>query len=126
MNEIFKDVPGFEGLYQVSNFGNVKSVERIYWRETSYHSGHWATRREKMLTPMPDKEGYVHVRLSKDAKYTLWKVHQLVALVFLNHDRKNRECIVHHLNHNKQDNRLENLEVINRGEHVSQHRRGII
>ena len=56
MNEIFKDVPGFEGIYQVSNFGNVKSVERKYWRETSYHSGHWATRREKMLTPMPDKE----------------------------------------------------------------------
>lgn len=56
MNEIFKDVPGFEGFYQVSNFGNVKSNERKYWRETSYHSGHWATRREKMLTPMPDKE----------------------------------------------------------------------
>lgn len=56
MIEIFKDVPGFEGFYQVSNFGNVKSVERKYWRETSYHSGHWATRREKMLTPMPDKQ----------------------------------------------------------------------
>lgn len=56
MNEIFKDVPGFEGLYQVSNFGNVKSIERRYWREDSYHSGYWATKRERLLTPMPDKQ----------------------------------------------------------------------
>jgi hypothetical protein len=56
MNEIFKDIPGFEGIYQVSNFGNVKSVERLCWRETSYHSGHWARRCEKILTPMPDKQ----------------------------------------------------------------------
>lgn len=124
MNEIFKDIPGFEGLYQVSNLGNVKSLERIEWRETSYHSGHWATRKEKMLTPMNDKEGYVHVRLCKKSKFTLWKVHQLVAYAFLGHDRKNRDYIVHHLNHDKKDNRLINLEVIERGQHIRGHKRG--
>lgn len=56
MNEIFKDIPGFEGLYQVSNFGNVKSLERLYWRETTYHTGHWAKKRGQLLSPMEDKE----------------------------------------------------------------------
>jgi hypothetical protein len=122
--EIFKDVPNFEGYYQVSNLGRVKTLERLQWREFSDRASHWAKRKGKILNPCQDKEGYLHVRLTKGNGYTLWKVHQLVALVFLGHDRKNRDFIVHHLNHNKKDNRLENLEIQQRGEHIRKHKRG--
>lgn len=60
-------------------------------------------------------------------KYTLYKIHQLVALVFLNHNRKiDKEFIVHHINHNKKDNKLSNLEIKERGNHISEHKRGLI
>ena len=121
MTEIYKDVPGFEGLYQVSNLGNVKSLERKFWRETVKRNAHWITLNEKMLSPQKDAVGYLHVRLAKNKKYTLWKVHQLVAATFLDYDRKDKETQVHHLNAIRTDNRLENLEVIDSLEHHKVH-----
>lgn len=126
MNEIFKDVPGFEGYYQVSNLGRVKTLARDEWRNFSDRTAHFARRREKFLKPQKDAEGYLHVRLTKAGEgYTLWKVHQLVALLFLNHDRKDRNYIVHHLNHDKADNRVDNLEIQERGLHTRMHKRGL-
>lgn len=125
MQEQFIAIPGFEGLYEVSNFGRVRSLERREWRVFPDREAHWSTRREKILKPCQDGEGYVHVRLCKKGKYTLWKVHQLVALVFLDHDRKtDPNFIVHHKNENKRDNRLENLEIKSRAEHVREHKLG--
>lgn len=121
--EIYKDVPGFEGLYQVSNLGNVKSLTRTFWRETVKRHAHWITLDEKLLSPQKDGQGYLHVRLAKNKRYSLWKVHQLVALTFLNYDRKDKETQVHHLNSVKTDNRLENLEVIDSLEHHKVHSR---
>lgn len=125
MQEVFKDVPGFEGFYQVSNLGNVKSLERWTWREFPDRSAHWAKFKTKILHAQKDKEGYLHVRLTKGNGYTLWKVHQLVAAVFLQHDRKDRNYVVHHVNHDRSDNRLENLEVQDRSEHSRMHRLGV-
>lgn len=121
MTEIYKDIPGFEGLYQVSNLGNVKSLARTYWRETVKRHAHWITLNEKLLNPQKDGEGYLHVRLAKNKKHILWKVHQLVALTFLNYDRKDKSTEVHHLNEDKRDNRLENLEVLDYLEHHKLH-----
>ena len=124
MNEIFKDIPGFEGRYQVSNLGRVKSLEREEWRSYSDRASHSVKIRERLLTLCKDGEGYVHVRLSKDAHYTLWKVHQLVALVFLNHDRKKTKgkAIIHHINGDKTDNRLDNLQIYTISQHIKYHR----
>lgn len=119
--EIWKDVPGFEGVYQVSNLGNVKSLKRTFWRETVKRHAHWITLNEKLLNPQKDGIGYLHVRLAKNKNCSLWKVHQLVALTFLNYDRKDKGTEVHHLNGIKTDNRLENLEVIETLKHHEVH-----
>lgn len=121
ITEIWKDVPGFERIYQVSNLGNVKSLKRTFWRETIKRRAHWITLNEKLLNPQKDGVGYLHVRLAKNKRYTLWKVHQLVASTFLNYNRKDKETEVHHLNSVRTDNRLENLEVIGSLEHHRVH-----
>lgn len=119
MNEVFKDVKGYEGLYQISNLGRVKSLERKIMKR-----GNIYTLKEKILKPCVDNEGYLHVRLCNNTKPCLWKVHQLVALAFLNHDRKKAgvNTIVHHINGNKKDNRLVNLEIQSRIEHSRKHK----
>lgn len=61
MIEEWKDIKGYEGLYQVSNLGRVKSLERI----TNMKDGRIRTEREKILKPIKDKHGYYRVRLYK-------------------------------------------------------------
>ena len=70
-----------------------------------------------ILNPQKDGCGYLHVRLVKDRRYILYKVHQLVGSAFLGYDRKNDEnLVIDHLNGIKHDNRVENLEVVTRSE----------
>ncbi len=63
-NEIWKDIPDYEGYYQVSNLGNVKSIERIIFRE----DGFIAKYKSKNLRPDLSKHGYHRVVLSKNGK----------------------------------------------------------
>ena len=97
MKEVFKDVPGYEGLYQVSNLGNVKSLR---------------FRKEIILKTRKSKHGYLSVILYKYVKPKTIKVHQLVAMAFLNHTPCGFKKVVNHINFDKTDNILENLEVI--------------
>lgn len=97
MEEIWKDVPDYEGLYQVSNFGRVKSFKRnkiIILKLTVY------------------KNGYVCVSLTKNGLSLKRYVHQLVAMAFLGHKRCGLQLVVDHINDNKIDNRLENLQIV--------------
>lgn len=68
MNEIYKDVPGFEKIYQVSNLGNVKALDRNVWTEYVSRTPHFRRYKEHILTPSIDGEGYLHVRLAKRRK----------------------------------------------------------
>lgn len=97
MEEIWKYIKGYEGLYQVSNLGRVKS---LYFKD------------EKILKGRPDKDGYILVYLYKNKKATNKKVHKLVAEAFV------PECKiqVNHKNGIKDDNRAENLEYVTAGE----------
>lgn len=103
MQEVWKDIPGYEGLYQVSNLGRVKSLER-YVRNRSKK----IRKPERILSQSTNNGGYKCVNLCKDGVQQGSFVHRLVAQAFI----KNCEDAtqVNHINGNKQDNRPENLE----------------
>jgi len=101
--EVWKDISGFEGLYQVSNLGRVKSCERIVKQR-------YGTRRvnDKILSLGHDKDGYFMAILCKLGTKKTVKVHRLVADAFL----EKVECknIVNHIDSNKSNNFFLNLE----------------
>lgn len=101
--EIWKDIPEYEGYYQASNCGRIKSVDRII----IYKSGASRFFRGKILKPSRDSDGYKIVSLWKSGGLTL-KVHSLVALSFMGERPVNLQ--VRHLNGKKIDNRLINLK----------------
>lgn len=95
--EIWKDIPEYENLYQVSNFGKVKSLN--YRR-----SG-----KERILKPSNDGKGYVIVDLYKNGEKKHFKVHQLVALAFIPNDNPIEKIEINHKDENKQNNHVDNL-----------------
>lgn len=102
--EVWKDIKGFEGIYQVSNMGNVKSLYR--WIKTG--RGGLQLRGGIIVKPKIDKYGYHCLGLSKNGKQYMFTIHRLVATHFLpNPDNLPQ---VNHKNENKTDNRVENLE----------------
>ena len=108
--EIWKDIKNFEGYYQVSNFGRVKSVARdidIVKKNMRYIIK-WE---EKIIKPNKLKTGYNIVHLRKDNKRYGLTIHRLVAVAFLYN--KNKSYKVNHKNGIKTDNRVENLEWCN-------------
>ena len=102
MNEIWKDIDGYEGLYQVSNLGRVKSLNYL-------HTG-----KERNLKPGTDGSGYRFVGLYKNGKTRLFYIHRLVAKAFIpNPDGK---LEVNHKDENKTNNCVDNLEWMTRQE----------
>ena len=103
-NEIWKDIEGYEGYYQVSNLGRVKSLERVI------NNGRKSTRfqKERMLTLTEDVYGYSQVILSKEGKHRICKVHRLVLGAFV--PNKNNLPQVNHKDEDKKNNNVTNLE----------------
>ena len=99
----WKPIIGFEGLYEVSNTGEVKSLERII-----VNNGGWQKRKERILKQrIARQQGHCIVVLSKDGKTYPKLVHRLVAIAFLpNPDNK---PVVDHIDTNPQNNNVENL-----------------
>lgn len=98
-----KDIPNFEGLYSVDIDGNVFAYPNT------------AHKLEKQLKPRLRKNGYLYVNLRKDGKSIDGTIHRLVAKTFLNVAEK---MDVNHINGNKSDNRLVNLEVATRSKNA--------
>lgn len=107
MEEIWKDIKGYENLYRVSNFGNVLSLSRKAKNKNGYRNTP-----EKILKQSLESSGYPSICLSKDGKDKTFKVHQLVATAFLNHKPNGCNMVVNHINFIRTDNRLDNLEII--------------
>lgn len=111
-NEIWKDIKGYEGLYQVSNFGNVKSVDRI-----SKHSNGDLTLKGKLLKSVKNSRGYLQVDLCKNGKIKKILIHRLVAQTFLpNPDNKPH---IDHINTITTDNRVINLRWVTQKENIN-------
>ena len=102
MQEIWKDIEGYEGLYQVSNFGRVKSVERVVKRGNNF-----IPVKERILK-MGDNDGYNFVILSNRGKGKTAFIHKLVAQTFLSNP-DNLPC-VNHKDENTHNNDFRNLE----------------
>lgn len=107
--EIWKDVIGYEGLYQVSSFGNVRALPR----ERIANGGIYISK-QKLLKACTDC-GYKKVVLTKDGFRSTKKVHRLVASAFLG---DNPNLCVNHIDFNKSNNNLNNLEWVSVLENV--------
>lgn len=100
VGEIWKDIKGYEGLYQVSNLGNIKSLFRY----------------KKILKPTKNTLGYLKVSLYKDKKIKVMSVHRLVAEAFL--ENTNNFTDINHKDGNKTNNKVENLEWCTRQQNI--------
>ena len=96
MKEVWKDIQGYEGLYQVSNLGNVKSL--------NYNR----TGEERIITPVKSGRGYLCVSLYKNGIHKKFLIHRLIAQVFIENPENLPQ--VNHIDENKRNNRVENLE----------------
>lgn len=111
MEEIWKDIEGYEDLYQVSNLGNVRSLDREVFNGKVYY-----TKLGKKLKFFSDKNGYFCLHLAKNNKQSTKKVHRLVAQTFIVNPNNKPE--VNHKNGIKNDNRVENLEWVTGSENI--------
>ena len=103
MEEIWKDVKGYEGYYQVSTLGRIKSLSR-------HRKVGWANyiSKEKIIKQCDHRQGYKLVLLHKDGKSKTHKVHKLVAEAFLSNPNNYKS--VNHKDENKANNTVDNLE----------------
>jgi hypothetical protein len=112
MIEEYRAVKGYEGLYEVSNFGNVKSLKRK------------RVLNDIILNPPINQRGYKLVNLNKNGlKYKI-ELHQLIAIAFLNHIPNGFKIVVDHIDNNPLNNRLDNLQLITHRENSSKDKKG--
>jgi hypothetical protein len=114
--EVWKNIEGYEGIYQVSNLGRVKSLER---KRLGFKKAPTIVN-ERILKTGVQTNGYLIVGLHKDGKVKTRLIHQLVAIAFLNHKPDGFKLVVNHINFNRSDNRFENLEIVTHRENSNQ------
>lgn len=118
--EEWRDIKGYEGLYQVSNEGRVKSLERVITRKNGIHQ----TIGEKIIKPRPIKGGHLRIVLCNVGDYTDKLVHVLVAEAFI--PNPNNYAVVHHLDSNPANNRVENLKWMTHQQHIEEHKAKLV
>jgi len=104
MEEIWKDVEGYDGCYQVSNYGKVKSIDRY----VEYTDGRVRFYKGKILKTRKNKDGYLCVKLSKNGITYNTFLHRLIATAFI--PNANSLPIINHKDENPSNNNISNLE----------------
>lgn len=104
IEEEWKDIPNYEGIYQVSSWGRIKSCER----DIIYSNGKVVHRKEQLLSIVKGFSEYLTVGLNKNGKHKTYLVHRLVASAFL--ENPLNLPYINHKDENKFNNNVENLE----------------
>lgn len=113
MEEIWKDIKGYEGLYQVSNLGRVKSLDRLRKNNSKL-----VTLPQKYVNGTIAHNGYRRIVLSKEGKPKSYPLHILVLEAFKPNSNKELYYEVNHKDGDKLNNRLDNLEWSNRSHNL--------
>lgn len=104
---MWKTIKGYEGLYEISDKGEVRSFDRVL--PCGHNSSH--IRKGKILTPCGNGKGYLQIYLIKDGKAKKFYIHRLVAEAFI--DNPNNYPIINHKDENRSNNEASNLEWCN-------------
>ena len=110
IQELWKDIKGYEGLYKISNIGRVRSVERYHYYKTSNQYKEFEGKRlvkGRILKPYADKRDYQEVSLCKDGNNEKWKIHRLVGIHFINN--LDNKPMVGHIDNDPSNNKIDNL-----------------
>ena len=106
--EIWRDVVGYQNSIFYISFGRVMSVER----KVKGRYGNLKTINSRILKFCNNSVGYHHVMLCKLNKKETYIIHKMVAIAFLGHNPCGYEFVVNHINLNKKDNRIQNIEIV--------------
>ena len=112
--EIWKDVLGYEGLYEISNMGNIRSLTRVVITK----KGNKRVRQGKVLR-FGLTRGYKIVCLTNNKKARTFTVHKLMAINFLNHTPCGHKEVVNHKDFDRLNNKISNLELISQRENTN-------
>lgn len=114
---MYKSIKGYEGIYEVNEIGKIRSIDR----KVKSKNGRTIHYKGKELKLKMNKDGYLNVNLNKNGISKTWRVHRLVAETFLQNPDNLPE--IHHKNHDRRDNRVENLAWVTRAEQMDEHLR---
>lgn len=105
MKETWKPIPNYEGYYEASSLGRIRSVPRFGTKKNG-----------SILKPNVKKSGYVNILLSKNNVHKTWRLHRLIAQAFIPNPENKPQ--VNHKNGDKSDNRVDNLEWVTVSENM--------
>lgn len=106
--EIWKDVVGYEGKYQISNYGNVRSLDILLHKK----NGQKEFKKGKVLTPQLNRVGYCVYSFSRNSTHKRMLAHRIVAEAFIVNDDPEQRIYVDHINTIRTDNRVSNLRWV--------------
>lgn len=112
MDEIWKDIKGYEGYYQISNFGNIRSLDR--WVKDN---GTPVFKQGMLLNPVKQSVGYLQIALNVEGKVKKKYIHRLVMEAFNPTDNPKLE--INHIDENKENNMITNLEWVTHKENIN-------
>ena len=110
--ECWKAIIGYEGFYEVSDIGNVRSVDR----DIRKSDGVIQRRRGRACKKCEDKNGYYYVKLNREASTKYFRIHRLVYEAFVAHISD--DCEIDHVDFDRKNNRVDNLRAISHAENV--------